>query len=124
MFGFYKYYFFLAIILFITEVLIAVYMRDAIIRPYGGDFLVVILIYCAVKSFFNTPVIATACYVLLFSYLIEVSQYFHLVTLLGWDHYPVARIVMGTYFSFVDLLSYTLGMLLVVVIEKLRIKAK
>jgi len=124
MFGFYKYYFFLAIILFITEVLIAVYMRDAIIRPYGGDFLVVILIYCAVKSFFNTPVIATACYVLLFSYLIEVSQYFHLVTLLGWDHYPVARIVMGTYFSFVDLLSYTLGMLLVVVIEKLRIKSK
>jgi DNA integrity scanning protein DisA with diadenylate cyclase activity len=118
MFGFYKRYFLLAIILFLTEVLIAIYMHDALIRPYGGDFLVVILIYCVVKSFADTPVISTTIGVLLFSYLIEISQYFHLVELLGWGDCKIARIVMGTYFCFTDLLCYTLGIGLVVIIEK------
>jgi hypothetical protein len=117
-FEFSKRYFILTILLFITEVLIGAYMHDAIIRPYGGDFLVVILIYCFVKSFFNTPVVITAIYVLIFSYAVEVSQYFHLVSVLGLDHSKIARIVMGTSFSFIDLLSYTLGMLLVVVGER------
>jgi hypothetical protein len=118
MLGFHKWYFGFALLLFITEVLIAAYMHDAIIRPYGGDFLVVILIYCAVKSFFNTPVLPTAIGVLLFAYLIEVSQYYHLVYLLGWGNNKMACIIMGTGFSWVDMLSYTLGIGLVVLIEK------
>ncbi len=114
-----KYYLLLTALLFITEVLIAWYMADAIIRPYGGDFLVVMLIYCFVKSFVNTPVIATAIGVLLFAYVIEVSQYFHLVDLLGLQHIKVARIVLGTSFAYIDLLSYTLGIISVVIIEKI-----
>lgn len=94
-------------------------MDDAIIRPYGGDFLVVILIYCFVRTFFDTPVLRTAIGVLLFSYFIEITQYFHLVNLLGLQDCKIARIVMGTYFSFVDMLAYTLGILLVLIIEKL-----
>jgi hypothetical protein len=49
--AFNKTYSLLALTFFTTEVLIGTYMHDAIIRPYGGDFLVVILIYCIVKSF-------------------------------------------------------------------------
>jgi DNA integrity scanning protein DisA with diadenylate cyclase activity len=112
-----KFYFLLTVLLFITEVFIGQYLDDAIIRPYGGDFLVVILIYCFVKSFVNTPVIATAISVLIFAYLIEVSQYFHLVNLLGLEHMRAARIVLGTSFSFVDMLTYTLGILVVLIIE-------
>ena len=33
--------------LFVVETLIALFVRDAFIRPYMGDVLVVILIYCA-----------------------------------------------------------------------------
>ncbi|MVN22821.1 ribosomal maturation YjgA family protein [Mucilaginibacter arboris] len=117
LFQFHKKYFFLALLLFVTEVLIAVYLHDAIIRPYGGDFLVVILIYCFVKSFLNTPVKATALAVLLFSYLIETLQYFHIVDILGLEKSTIARIVIGTSFSWTDLLAYTLGILLVLIIE-------
>lgn len=117
LFQFHRKYFFLLILLFATEVFIAIYLHDALIRPYGGDFLVVILIYCFVKSFLNTPVIVTALAVLLFSYLIETLQYFHLVDLLGLEKSKIARTVIGTSFAWTDLLAYTLGVLLVLTVE-------
>lgn len=116
--GFNRVYFIATVLLFLTEVFIGWHMHDAIIRPYGGDFLVVMLIYCFVKSFFNTPVIATAFYTLLFAYLVEISQYFHLVNLLGLEHNTTASIVMGVGFSFIDLLAYTLGVAFILLIEK------
>lgn len=111
-------YFLLTAILFIIEVLIALYIHDAIIRPYGGDFLVVILIYCFVKTFFNWPVIKTALGTLIFSYLVEIGQYFHLVNVLGLERFKLARIVIGVGIS-VDLLCYTMGIILVVIVERL-----
>jgi len=39
-------YFILAIINFFTDVFIAMFIHDGILRPYVRDFLVVILIYC------------------------------------------------------------------------------
>ncbi|MFT5385169.1 MAG: hypothetical protein ACI81W_002574, partial [Saprospiraceae bacterium] len=36
--------------LFLIEVGIAVFIQDRIIRPYIGDLLVVILIYCFIRS--------------------------------------------------------------------------
>ncbi|RYE30882.1 MAG: DUF2809 domain-containing protein [Sphingobacteriaceae bacterium] len=117
MIQFNKTYFLLTILLFLVEVFIAIYLHDAIIRPYGGDFLVVILIYCFVKSFVNTPVKATALAVLVFSYLIEILQYFHIVDLLGLSKSTIACIVIGTSFAWTDLLAYTLGILLVLLIE-------
>lgn len=120
MITFNKVYFFLTAFLLFSEAFIGVYLHDALIRPYGGDFLAVILLYCFVKSFFNTRVFPTACCVLILSYLIEFSQYFHLVDLLGLQDSRVAVMLMGNYFSFTDMLAYTLGILLVVVVENIR----
>ena len=39
-------YFYWTIVLFFVEVLIALFVHDGIIRPFLGDVLVVILIYC------------------------------------------------------------------------------
>jgi hypothetical protein len=116
--GFRKSYFILAILLFLTEILIALYLHDNIIRPYGGDFLVVILVYCMVKTFFNTPIVPTAIAVLLFAYVIEILQYFRLIALLGLQHSRLACIIFGTSFSWTDMLCYTLGITFVVIIEK------
>jgi hypothetical protein len=124
MFRFNRWYFVLVLLLFAIEFIIGADFHDTIIRPYGGDFLVVILIYCFVKSFINAPVVGTALGVLLFSYLMEVSQYFHLVNLLGLQHSKLAKIMLGTSFSFTDLLAYTLGIGLVIVIENLRLSMK
>jgi len=110
-------YLLLTIAIFTTEVLIALYIHDAIIRPYGGDFLIVILIYCFIRSFINAPCLLTAAWVLVFAYAVEVSQYFHLVNVLGLQNSKTAKILMGTSFSFFDLGIYTLGILTVLFLE-------
>lgn len=112
-----KKYFTIAVCIFITEVVIALFLHDEIIRPYIGDFLVVILIYCAVKSFLNTPVLPTAFAVLLFSYVVEFSQYFHLVNHLGLQNSKLARTIIGTSFEWADLAIYTAGIATVIIIE-------
>src|SRR4051812_34617253 len=115
---FHKNYFILAILLFITEILIALYLHDNIIRPYGGDFLVVILVYCIVKTFLNTPIVPTAIAVLLFAYIVEILQYFRLIVLLGLQHSRLACIIFGTSFSWTDMLCYTLGVTFIVIVGK------
>jgi hypothetical protein len=109
MFSFHKNYFIGTVILFLVEVFIGFYMHDAIIRPYGGDFLVVILLYCLVKSFTSLRICTAALGVLVLSYLVETLQYFHIVNLLGLEKSKIACIIIGTYFAWSDLLAYTLG---------------
>ncbi len=111
-------YFRVTLFLFLIEVLIALYAHDRIIRPYIGDLIVVILIYCFVKSFLNTPVWPTAIGVLIFSYTIEVLQYFDLVALLGLQDSKIARIVIGTSFAWADLLAYTVGIVILLFFER------
>jgi hypothetical protein len=117
-------YFLLTVLLFVAEALIGLYTHDAIIRPYGGDFLVVILIYCFVKSFVNASIMATAIGVLLFAYAVEVSQYFRLVSVIGLGASPLAKALLGTSFSFIDLLCYTFGIITVLVVEQLKASLK
>ncbi|SIO13816.1 ribosomal maturation YjgA family protein [Chitinophaga niabensis] len=113
-------YFSLAVLIFVIEVLIAAYLHDGFIRPYAGDFLVVILIYCFVRSFVQAPVVPVALAVLAFSYLVETLQYFNLVKLLGLEHSRIANIVIGNYFTWVDIIAYTLGIGFTIFIEKFR----
>jgi hypothetical protein len=112
-------YLFLAVILFAIELLIALFVHDEIIRPHIGDFLVVILIYCFLKAFINTSVRRMAIFVLLFSYAVEILQYFKIVEIVGLQDSKLARIIIGTSFSWLDILSYTLGILCVILLEKL-----
>lgn len=111
-----KGYLLLSILLLIIEILIAACLNDSLFRPYGGDFLVVILLYCLMRSFLNISVTRTALIVLLISYLVEVSQYFRLADVLGVRS-RVLRILMGTYFTWNDILSYTLGIIFVILLE-------
>jgi len=119
MFKFNIQYFAFALGLFFVELYIGIYMHDAIIRPYGGDVLVGILIYCFVKSFLNSPVLPTVLSVLLFCYLIEIGQYFNYVTALGLQNSRIACVVLGTGFSWIDMLCYTAGMLVVLLLERI-----
>ncbi len=111
-------YFLLALVLFATEIVIALFVRDAFIRPYVGDFLVVILLYCFVRAFFKVSVMQAALGVLAFAFLIETLQYFNIVNVLGLQHSRVARIVIGTAFSWEDMVAYALGIGVVLLLEK------
>ena len=112
-------YFILTIILLVVEILIALFVHDTIIRPYIGDVLVVILIYCFVKSFFNTPVVPTAIAVLIFSFAVETLQYFKILEVLGLQHSKLARIIIGSSFAWADIGAYIAGILIVLLAEKL-----
>lgn len=105
-------------LLFVIEVLIALYVHDMIIRPYFGDVLVVILIYCFIKSFLKLPVLPTTLFVLLFSFGIEFLQYLNIVEKLGLQNSKIARTVIGTSFAWIDLVCYTVGILIILAAEK------
>lgn len=96
-------------LLFITEILIALFVNDDFIRPYGGDFLVTILICCFVRIFFPIKCRLLPILVFLFSAAVEIAQYFNFVSLLGLDKIKFLRILLGTSFSFIDLICYAAG---------------
>jgi len=122
MITFNKKYFGFTILLFISEVLIALYINDNFIRPYLGDVLVVILIYCFLKSFLKLPVLIVAIFVLAFSFTIEFLQFLNIVEKLGLEKSKIARTVIGTSFSWIDLLTYIIGITIVLIIEKYWLK--
>lgn len=118
MFAINKKYLFLTVLLFLIEVLIALYVHDNFIRPYIGDLLVVILIYCFCKSVVKIPSMPLAIGVFLFAYTVETLQYFHIVKLLGLSHYKLANIIIGTSFSWEDIACYTIGIAIVLFFER------
>jgi hypothetical protein len=117
-----KHYFGFTILLFLVEVLIALFVNDTFVRPYLGAVLVVILIYCFIKSFFKLPVLTIATFVLIFSFTIEFLQFLNIVEKLHLEKSKIARTVLGTSFSWIDLLTYIIGIAIVIFIEKYWLK--
>ncbi len=115
-----KKYFLLAMLLFITEVLIAIFFKAGFIRHYFGDFLVVMLIYCFIKSFLKISVLKAAIGVLLFAYFIELLQYLNFVKWIGLGDNRLANVVLGNYFEWADIVAYTLGIVVILGVEKIR----
>lgn len=122
MLTFNKRYLALTILLFVVEVLIALFVRDRFVRPYVGDVLVVMLIYCFVKIFMNLPITSVAIFVLVFAFTIEFFQYIHIVERLGLEKSALARTVIGTSFAWADIVAYIAGFVLIVVTETYREK--
>jgi hypothetical protein len=120
MLTFNKSYFLAAVILFIVEVLIALYVHDQIVRPYIGDFLVVILLYSFVRAFLDANAVKVAIGVLIFAYLIEFLQYLDLIAFLGLQKSRLANVVLGNYFEWIDIVAYTLGIGAVICFESIR----
>lgn len=120
MFRFRKEYLLVTIALFVVEILIAVSVHDKFVRPYVGDFLVVILLYSFFRSFLNLSFIRLAFLSLLIAYTVELLQYFHLVQQLGLQNNTIARTVVGSSAEWTDILAYTLGIAFVIGLERLR----
>jgi hypothetical protein len=120
MYRFHKGYFGLTAGLFLIEVLIAMYVHDDFIRPYFGDFLVVILMYFFIRTFANLDVKLTVVAVLLLSYLIEVLQYLNFVEWIGLGNSELARTLIGTSFEWIDIVAYSAGSMAILWFERMK----
>ena len=103
---------FIFVAIFIVEILIGKYLHDAFIRPFGGDVLVVILIYAFFRIFLKTNNKQLALGVLIFSFVIEFLQKADYVTWFGWENNRLMSTILGTSFSVYDLLAYFVGYLI------------
>ncbi|TRO65483.1 DUF2809 domain-containing protein [Christiangramia sabulilitoris] len=95
--------------LLIVEILIAAYVQDDFIRPYLGDFLVVILLYCLLMSISNISVIKALLMVLTFTFALEFFQMINIVKVFQYQPPEFVMIAIGSSFSTWDLLAYFLG---------------
>ncbi|MDD2656280.1 MAG: DUF2809 domain-containing protein [Patescibacteria group bacterium] len=102
--------------------MIVFFVHDNFIRPYIGDMLVVILIYCFLKSFLKFSVLNIAIFVLAFSFTIEFFQYINIIKVLNLEKSKIAQTVLGTSFSYIDLITYIIGIAIVIIIEKYWLK--
>ena len=113
-------YFLLTIFIFLVEVLIAIKLKNIfLVRAYLGDVIVVMLIYTFILSFFEiknkTRLIAG---IFIFSCLIEFAQYLGIAEFLKLKPGSIAHVVVGSSFSWIDILCYFVGCLILLLFVK------
>jgi len=116
-------YFLLTILIFLVEVLIATVLKDDFfIRAYLGDVIVVMLLYTFVKSFVIINETKLIIGIFAFSCLVEFAQFFHIADKLGFQQGSLMYIVIGNSFSWIDILCYAVGCLILYIFTKFRSK--
>ena len=110
--------------LIFVEVMIALFVHDKIIRPFGGDVIVVSVVYFFVRSFIPVKIRLLPLYVFIFAVIIETLQYFDFIRLIGLEHNRFFQTVLGTSFSWIDIGCYALGCVPLVVYEIIRYRRK
>ena len=106
-----------AIVVFGIEVVIALFVRDAFVRPYLGDVLAIVLVYTALRAVTPLRLGSALATTLAIAVLIEVAQATKLLSALGLGDNRLARIVFGGSFDWLDLLAYGAGAVVIVVVE-------
>lgn len=106
-------YLLISVFIFLIEVLIATELKDIFfVRAYLGDVIVVMLLYTLIKSFFRVNNEKLILGILIFSCLVELAQYFNIAEKLGFREGSLMYIVIGNSFSWIDILCYAAGCLL------------
>lgn len=99
------------LVFFLIEVFIAVFVRDDFIRPYIGDILVVVTLYCFIRVFLPVGVPLLPLYIFFFAVGVEVLQYFKVGEYIGQGN-RIIQTIIGSTFDWVDILCYGIGCLL------------
>ncbi|KSB89914.1 hypothetical protein AS593_03475 [Caulobacter vibrioides] len=107
-----------AIALFAVEVVIALFVRDAFVRPYLGDVLATAMAYFGLRGV--TPLGRAGAAVAAFGLgaAIEIGQALHVLDLVGLGASRVARVVFGGVFDLKDLACYAVGVALAALCDR------
>lgn len=106
-----------AVILFVIEVLIALYVHDGFVRPYIGDMLVVALVYAVLRAVTPLRFVPALAVTLGIAFAVEFAQLFGVFAALGLTDNQIARIVLGGVFDLADLAAYTAGAAIILIAE-------
>lgn len=107
-------YLFLTLIFLAVEIFIALFVNDDFVRPFVGDVLVVILIYCFLRIFLDFRYWKIAFGVLILAFTIEILQYFDYVKMLGLENNRILSAALGRTFAVEDFAAYFAGFLLII----------
>lgn len=118
-----KKYFTIFTLLLVTEIAIAVFHFHNWIRYYLGDVLVIPLLYCLVRMVSKLSVKAATIIVLCIAFISEILQYLQIDKFLKIKN-EIILILIGTSFSYIDLIAYALGIIPIYFIEKFRTQKK
>jgi len=111
----------IAIFIFIVEVLIATKLKNIFfVRAYLGDVFVVMLMYYFIKAFFDFNSKKLIVGIFIFSCLMEFGQYFHFGELIGFKDNRIVMIMLGNSFSWLDMLCYFAGCVILFLITILK----
>ena len=102
-------YFLIFFGLLATEIVIALFVNDAFVRPYVGDMLVTLLLCCLCRVIVPNNVRLLPVYVFIFAAAVEIGQYFDLVALLDLENNRILSIALGRTFSWLDIGCYAGG---------------
>ncbi len=108
------------IMVFFIELMIAIYVHDTIIRPYVGDALVVILLYCMVNVVILDKIRLLPLWIFVFATLIEFMQYLKVLQILGLENNTLLRIALGSTFDWKDIACYGVGCILLGIYSKMQ----
>jgi hypothetical protein len=107
----------IAVVLFVIEALIAMFVTDGFVRGYLGDVLVVALIYAALRAVTRLGVTGALAMTLGVALLVEVGQALGVLRALGLADNRLAAIVFGGVFDVLDIAAYLAGGALVMIVE-------
>ena len=93
------------------EIFIAIYAKDGFIRYYLGDVLAAAMLYAFGRAAFRLPPKILALAVFTLSLVIEITQYFKVLEILGVQNYALWIIFGGT-FNWTDIICYAIGCVL------------
>ena len=98
------------VVLLCVEVCIALFVHDDFVRPYIGDMLVVVVVYCAARIAFPRRFWLMSAAVFLFAAAVELVQLTAFSSLFSEGGFVAT--VLGSTFDLKDLLCYALGSVL------------
>ena len=102
--------------LFMVEVAIAHFHFTLFIRGFLGDVLVILLLYFFIKIFIKNNSFKISISVLAFAFLVELLQFFKITEILNVQS-KLLLTVLGAVFDPLDLVAYSLGFVIILIIE-------
>lgn len=108
------------LVLAAVEVLIALYAHDEWIRPYGGDIIIIFVIYTFIRMLVPHGFVSLPVIILLFACLAEGLQYINIADRLGLGDIEFFNVLLGTVGDMRDIICYAVGCLILIIYEIIR----